>query len=144
MTEMQFDVPSFTGNGDNLASTGRDAGSKATNAAASTLGPPGASSPVGAQIAMLTGQLQGGLSPAGPQLTTRASALGGKTQSAMSAIQSQDSAGASLIRSAAGPGAAVIVLVLVLWSLYSLVVKHAVPLAAALGKRHLDQIDELI
>jgi len=44
----------------------------------------------------------------------------------------------------AGPGAAVVVLVLVLWALYSLVVKHAVPLAAALGKRHLDQIDSLI
>jgi hypothetical protein len=44
----------------------------------------------------------------------------------------------------AGPGAAVIVLVLVLWGLYSLAVKHLTPLAAALGKRHLDQIDELI
>jgi hypothetical protein len=44
----------------------------------------------------------------------------------------------------AGPGAAVIVLVLVLWGLYTLAVKHLVPLGAALGKRHLDQIDELI
>ena len=44
----------------------------------------------------------------------------------------------------AGPGAAVIVLVLVLWALYSLVVKHAVPLVAALGKRHLDQIDSML
>ena len=44
----------------------------------------------------------------------------------------------------AGPGAAVIVLVLVLWGLYSLSVKHFMPLAAALGKRHLDQIDALI
>lgn len=44
----------------------------------------------------------------------------------------------------AGPGAAVIVLVLVLWGLYSLAVKHFVPLASALGKRHLDQIDSLI
>ncbi len=44
----------------------------------------------------------------------------------------------------AGPGAAVIVLVLVLWGLYSLAVKHLVPLVAALGKRHLDQIDSLI
>lgn len=44
----------------------------------------------------------------------------------------------------AGPGAAVIVLVLVLWGLYTLAVKHLVPLAAAMGKRHLDQIDELI
>jgi len=44
----------------------------------------------------------------------------------------------------AGPGAAVVVLVLVLWGLYSLAVKHLVPLAAAMGKRHLDQIDSLI
>ena len=44
----------------------------------------------------------------------------------------------------AGPGAAVIVLVLVLWGLYTLAVRHLVPLGAALGKRHLDQIDALI
>jgi hypothetical protein len=44
----------------------------------------------------------------------------------------------------AGPGAAAVVLVLVLWGLYTLAVKHLVPLVAALGKRHLDQIDELI
>lgn len=44
----------------------------------------------------------------------------------------------------AGPGAAVIVLVLVLYGLYTLVVRHFVPLTAALGKRHLDQIDALI
>lgn len=43
-----------------------------------------------------------------------------------------------------GPGAAVLVLLLVLVGLYFLVVKHFVPLAAALGKRHLDQIDALI
>jgi hypothetical protein len=50
----------------------------------------------------------------------------------------------SLVPLLAGPGAAVIVLVLVLWGLYSLAVKHLTPLAAALGKRHLDQIDQLI
>ena len=44
----------------------------------------------------------------------------------------------------AGPASAVIVLVLVLWGLYVLAAKHLVPLGAALGKRHLDQIDELI
>jgi hypothetical protein len=44
----------------------------------------------------------------------------------------------------AGPGAAVVVLVLVLWGLYVLVVKHFMPLAATMGKRHLDQIDSLI
>lgn len=107
MTEMQFDIPSFTGGSSDLAGKGRDAGSKAATAAASTLTPPGASSPVGAQISLLTGQLQGGLSPAGPQLTTRATALGGKTESAMSAIQSQDGANGSLIRSATNPGAAI-------------------------------------
>jgi len=44
----------------------------------------------------------------------------------------------------AGPGAAVLCLLGVLWGLYQLVVKHFVPLAATLGKRHLDQIDLLI
>jgi len=44
----------------------------------------------------------------------------------------------------AGPGAAVVVLVLLLIGLYSIVVKHFVPLASTLGKRHLDQIDALI
>lgn len=44
----------------------------------------------------------------------------------------------------AGPGAAVVVLTAVLYGLYKLAVVHAVPLVAALGKRHLDQIDELI
>lgn len=44
----------------------------------------------------------------------------------------------------AGPGAAVIVLLLVLGGLYALAVKHFIPLAAAIGKRHLDQIDDLI
>lgn len=44
----------------------------------------------------------------------------------------------------AGPGAAVLALLLVLVGLYFLAVKHVVPLAATLGKRHLDQIDALI
>jgi len=43
-----------------------------------------------------------------------------------------------------GPGAAVLCLLLVLFGLYVLVVKHFVPLIAAFGKRHLDQIDQLI
>ena len=43
-----------------------------------------------------------------------------------------------------GPGAAVLVLLAVLVGLYIIVVKHLVPLASALGKRHLDQIDALI
>lgn len=44
----------------------------------------------------------------------------------------------------AGPGAAVIVLMAVLYGLYQLVVAHVVPLASALGKRHLDQIDSML
>jgi hypothetical protein len=44
----------------------------------------------------------------------------------------------------AGPGAAVLVLVGVLLSLYMIAVKHIVPLATAVGKRHLEQIDTLI
>lgn len=58
--------------------------------------------------------------------------------------QADPSTLASLVPLLAGPGAAVIVLVLVLWGLYTLAVAHLVPLAGAMGKRHLDQIDELI
>lgn len=43
-----------------------------------------------------------------------------------------------------GPGAAVLVLLLVLMGLYVIAVKHVVPLVSTLGKRHLDQIDALI
>ena len=44
----------------------------------------------------------------------------------------------------AGPAAAVVVLVLVLWGLYNLVVKHFIPLASKLGERHLAQFDRLL
>lgn len=44
----------------------------------------------------------------------------------------------------AGPASAVVVLVLVLWGLYTLVVKHFLPLAAKSVDRHLGQIDKLI
>jgi len=44
----------------------------------------------------------------------------------------------------AGPGAAVLVLMAVLAGLYAIVAKYAIPLVAALGKRHLNQIDALI
>ena len=43
-----------------------------------------------------------------------------------------------------GPGAAVLVLLMVLAALYAIVVKHLVPMIGAMGKRHLDQIDSLI
>ena len=51
---------------------------------------------------------------------------------------------ASLAPYLAGPGAAVIVLMVVLWGLYALVVKHFMPLASRLGDRHLAQIDKMI
>jgi len=44
----------------------------------------------------------------------------------------------------AGPGAAVIVLLLVLGGLYGVIVKHGIPLVRSLGERHLNQIDALI
>jgi len=51
---------------------------------------------------------------------------------------------ASLAPYLAGPGAAVVVLMAVLWGLYALVVKHFMPLAAKAVDRHLGQIDKLI
>ena len=50
----------------------------------------------------------------------------------------------SLVPYLAGPGAAVIVLMAVLYGLYRLAISHIVPLVASLGKRHLDQIDVMI
>ena len=44
----------------------------------------------------------------------------------------------------AGPGAAVVVLMAVLWGLYTLVVKHLIPLGSRAIDRHLAQIDSLI
>ena len=43
-----------------------------------------------------------------------------------------------------GPGAAVVVLLVVLYGLYSLAVSHMLPLIKTLAERHLKQIDELI
>lgn len=44
----------------------------------------------------------------------------------------------------AGPASAVVVLVMVLWGLYALSVKHFLPLASRAIDRHLTQIDKLI
>lgn len=43
-----------------------------------------------------------------------------------------------------GPGAAVVVLLVVLYGLYSLAVSHMLPLIKTLAERHLAQIDALI
>ena len=51
---------------------------------------------------------------------------------------------ASLAPYLAGPGAAVVVLVLVLYGLYLVVVKHLIPLASRAIDRHLSQIDRLV
>jgi len=50
----------------------------------------------------------------------------------------------SLVPLLAGPASAVIVLMVVLYGLYLLAVKHFIPLAAKLGERHLAQIDAMI
>jgi len=43
-----------------------------------------------------------------------------------------------------GPGAAVVVLLVVLYGLYALAVQHLLPLVKSLADRHLAQIDALI
>jgi hypothetical protein len=50
----------------------------------------------------------------------------------------------SLAPLVAGPAAAVVVLLVVLYGLYLVVVKHLIPLAAKLGERHLSQFDRLL
>lgn len=44
----------------------------------------------------------------------------------------------------AGPGSAVVVLLVVLGGLYNLTIKHLIPLMRAFGDRHLQQIDTLL
>ena len=51
---------------------------------------------------------------------------------------------ASMAPYLAGPGAAVVVLMAVLGGLYSLVVKHLIPLGTRAIDRHLAQIDRLV
>lgn len=51
---------------------------------------------------------------------------------------------ASIAPLLAGPAAAVAVLLVVLYGLYLVVIKHFMPLASALGSRHLSQFDRLL
>jgi hypothetical protein len=87
---MTFQIEGFKNASGQLNQQGSDAGSQVSGGVSSNLSPPAASSPVGNGISMLTGQLQTGLSPAGPALTQGADGLNGTTQSAMAGIGSQD------------------------------------------------------
>lgn len=87
---MTFDLPSFQSASDALGEKGRQAGSDLSSGVQSSLSPPSATSPAGNQVSMLTGQLQTGLSPAGPALSTGASDLSNTVQTGLSGIESQD------------------------------------------------------
>lgn len=92
---MTYDLPAFRNGSDGLGQKGREAGSDLSTGVQSALSPPGASSPVGNQIAMYTGQLQTGLSPAGPALSNGATDLNNTTQQGMSGIENQDAQNAA-------------------------------------------------
>jgi hypothetical protein len=92
---MTFDYPAFNGGSDNLSNRSGSAASDLTSGVTSNLAPPGAASPVGNTISMLTGQLQGGLSNAGPTLKLEGTTTNTKTHSALAAIDAQDEANAA-------------------------------------------------
>ena len=92
---MRFEIPAFKGGSDSMGQQGQQAGSDLQSGVSSALSPPGASSPVGNQISMLTGSLQAGLSPAGPALSSGAQDLNNTTQGAMSSIENQDAQNAA-------------------------------------------------
>lgn len=101
---MRFEVPAFRGGSDSLGQKGEQAASDLSSGVSSALSPPGASSPVGNQISMLTGSLQTGLSPAGPALSSGAQDLNSTTQGAMSSIENQDAQNAAGFQNTGTPG----------------------------------------
>lgn len=101
---MGFEVPAFRGGSDSMGQQGQQAASDLSSGVSSALSPPGASSPVGNQISMLTGSLQTGLSPAGPALSSGAQDLNQTTQGAMTGIQNQDAKNAAGFENTGTPG----------------------------------------
>lgn len=95
---LTYDLPAFRNGSNGLGEKGRQAGSDLSSGVQSALSPPGASSPVGNTISMLTGSLQTGLSPAGPALSTGADGLNNTTQGAMGSIENQDAQNAGLLQ----------------------------------------------
>ncbi|PJE03581.1 MAG: hypothetical protein CK429_32770 [Mycobacterium sp.] len=102
---MTFNIPEFRGGSDGLGNQGHQAASDLSSGVQSALSPPGASSPVGNQISMFTGQLQTGLSPAGPALTNGATDLTNAVQQGMSSIENQDAQNAAGFKDGSTPGA---------------------------------------
>lgn len=102
---MTFDLPAFRGGSDAMGDQGRQAASDLSSGVSSALSPPRASSPVGNQISMFSGQLQAGLSPAGPALTNGATDLTATVQQGMSSIENQDAQNAAGFDNGDTPGA---------------------------------------
>lgn len=101
---LTFDLPAFRGGSNGLGDKGNEAGSDVQSGVSSALSPPSASSPVGNQISMLTGQLQAGFSPAGPALTNGATGLNQTTQQGMTGIENQDAQNAAGFQNGSTPG----------------------------------------
>lgn len=101
---MTFDLPAFGSASDALGEKGRQAGSDLSSGVQSSLSPPSATSPAGNQVSMLTGQLQMGLSPAGPALSAGASDLSNTVQTGLSGIESQDAQNAAGFQNGGTPG----------------------------------------
>jgi len=92
---LTYDLPQFRNGSNGLRDKGNQAGSDLSSGVSSALTPPGATSPVGNQISMFTGQLQTGLSPAGPALSNGATGLNDTTQQGMTSIENQDALNAA-------------------------------------------------
>lgn len=101
---LTFDLPAFGSASDALGEKGRQAGSDLSSGVQSSLSPPSATSPAGNQVSMLTGQLQTGLSPAGPALSAGASDLSNTVQTGLAGIESQDAQNAAGFQNGGTPG----------------------------------------
>ncbi|MFV8142155.1 hypothetical protein ACNQR7_31705 [Mycolicibacterium senegalense] len=94
---MSFDYAQFSGASQKMKQDGQDAASSARTAVSSYSSPAG-TSPVGAQISLLSGQLQGGLSQSPMQLDSGATQTDSATQNALGGIENQDAANAAQIQ----------------------------------------------
>jgi len=101
--DMEFNIPGFRAASSQIAGQGQTAATTVSEAVTTNLVPILGASPFEAATGVMAGQLQGVLSPKGPALGAAGSALDGKTQAALSAIDAQDATNAARFPNASAP-----------------------------------------
>lgn len=102
---MEFNIPGFRAASSQIAGQSQTAATTVSQAVTANLVPIGGASPFEAATGVMAGQLQGVLSPKGPALGAAGTALDGKTQSALSAIDAQDATNAARFPNGSSPAA---------------------------------------